>query len=188
VAEVADAHDASIHLMPLQPPPVFLAAGRAAAVIARPKRPTGTTLPGARIGVVGELAPDIAEKLELPSSVPAYVAELDLEELSRFQQALTKAAPLPRYPSVTRDISVLVDRALESARIRDTIRDAAPAMLVDVREFDLYQGKGIPEDKVSVSLRLTFRSPDRTLTDAEVQAATDRLIDELKARHDAIQR
>ena len=84
-----------------------------------------------------------------------------------------RVEPLPRYPSVTRDISVLVDDTLAAAALRDTIRDAAPSTLVRVVEFDRYQGKGIPDGKVSLSLRLTFRSSDRTLTDAEVQAAMD---------------
>ena len=57
-----------------------------------------------------------------------------------------------------------------------------------VREFDRYQGKGMPDGKVSLSLRLTFRSPDRTLTDAEVQAAMDDVLAALKERHGAVQR
>ena len=96
--------------------------------------------------------------------------------------------PLPRYPSVTRDLSVLVDDTLPAAAVRKTVRDAAPETLVRVIEFDRYQGKGIPEAKVSLSLRLTFRSSDRTLTDAEVQAAMELVIAALKERHGAIQR
>ena len=79
----------------------------------------------------------------------------------------------PRFPSVSRDVALLVDDTLPAATLRDTIRAAAPATLVQVREFDRYQGKGIPEGKISLAVRLTFRSADRTLTDAEVQAAMD---------------
>jgi phenylalanyl-tRNA synthetase beta chain len=57
-----------------------------------------------------------------------------------------------------------------------------------VREFDRYQGKGIPDDKVSLSLHLVFRSPDRTLTDVEVQPAMDTILAALKEQHAAIQR
>ena len=95
---------------------------------------------------------------------------------------------LPRYPSVTRDISILVDDTLPATVVRDTIRNAAPDTLVRVREFDRYQGKGIPETKVSLSLRLTFRSSDRTLTDAEVQSAMDAVLAALKNAHGAVQR
>jgi phenylalanyl-tRNA synthetase beta chain len=57
-----------------------------------------------------------------------------------------------------------------------------------VREFDRYQGKGIADGKVSLSLRLTFRSADRTLTDADVQKAMDDVMSALRATHDAVQR
>ena len=89
---------------------------------------------------------------------------------------------------MTRDISILIDAALPSQTIRTTVREAAPATLTTVREFDRYQGKGVPEGKVSLSLRLVFRSSDRTLTDAEVQTAMDAVIAALKERHDAVQR
>jgi phenylalanyl-tRNA synthetase beta chain len=59
---------------------------------------------------------------------------------------------------------------------------------VQIREFDRYQGKGVPEGKVSLSLRLTFRASDRTLTDTEVQTAMDAILAELKNRHAAAQR
>ena len=60
--------------------------------------------------------------------------------------------------------------------------------LVSIVEFDRYQGKGVPDGRVSLSLRLTFRAPDRTLTDDEVEAATDRIVDALRTTHGAEQR
>jgi phenylalanyl-tRNA synthetase beta chain len=89
---------------------------------------------------------------------------------------------------VTRDISILVDDTLPASVVRETVRQAAPGTLVRIREFDRYQGKGVPEGRVSLSLRLTFRSPDRTLTDAEVQSAMEAVLTALKERHSAIQR
>ena len=82
-----------------------------------------------------------------------------------------RVEPLPRFPAVVRDVSLLVDDTLSASTVRDTIRHAAPIALVSVREFDRYQGRGVPPGKVSVSLRLTFRADDRTLTDDEVAAA-----------------
>ncbi|HVG73184.1 MAG TPA: hypothetical protein VM819_19885, partial [Vicinamibacterales bacterium] len=78
--------------------------------------------------------------------------------------------------------------ALPAAEVRQTISEAAPALLARVREFDRYQGKGVPEGKISLSLRLTFRSVDRTLTDAEINAAMDAVLAALKAKHSAVQR
>ncbi len=99
-----------------------------------------------------------------------------------------RAQPLPRHPSIVRDISILVDEALPAAAVRGTIRSAAPATLASIIEFDRYQGKGVPEGRVSLSLRLTFRAPDRTLTDQEAQDATARILAALAHTHGAEQR
>ena len=144
---------------------------------------------GTPIGVLGQLAPAIAEAHGLPLNDAVYVAEIDLDAAE--QAAPKKEAhiePLPRYPSVTRDISILVAETLAAATVRATVREAAPGTLVRVREFDRYQGKGVPEGKVSLSLRLTFRSSDRTLTDPDVQSAMDDVLAALKERHGAVQR
>jgi phenylalanyl-tRNA synthetase beta chain len=157
----------------------WLTPGRTAAVLAG----------GVQIGVIGQLASALVDRHGMPAADAVYVAEIDLDAAERLAPGGdARVEPLPRYPSVTRDISILVDEALPSADLRATIRAAAPAELVQVREFDRYQGKGIPEGKISLSLRLTFRSPDRTLTDAEVQGAMDAVMSALKDRHAAIQR
>jgi phenylalanyl-tRNA synthetase beta chain len=144
---------------------------------------------GTRLGVVGQLAPSIADDHGMPQGDAVYVAEIDLDVAEAVAaRGDVQVEPLPRYPSVTRDVSILVADTLAAATIRAAVRDAAPATLVRVREFDRYQGKGIPDGKVSVSLRLTFRSPERTLTDAEVQAAMEAVMAALRERHGAIQR
>ncbi len=157
----------------------WLVAGRSAAVVAG----------GARVGVMGQLAPAIAEAHGLPSNDAVYVAEIDLDAAeAAAPKDEARVEPLPRYPSVTRDISILVDETLAADSVRTTIREAAPATLVQIREFDRYQGKGVPEGKVSLSLRLTFRASDRTLTDVETQTAMDAILAALKERHAAVQR
>jgi phenylalanyl-tRNA synthetase beta chain len=159
-------------------PEPWLVPGRAAAVMAA----------GERIGVLGQLAPAVAERHGLDPDVVVYVAEVDLDAAERLSTDAIHVEPLPKYPSVTRDISIVVDDTLPSAALRHTVRDAAPRTLVRVREFDRYQGKGVADGKVSLSLRLTFRSPDRTLTDAEVQSAMERVIAALRETHGAVQR
>jgi phenylalanyl-tRNA synthetase beta chain len=77
---------------------------------------------------------------------------------------------------------------LSAATVRGTIRSAAPDTRIQAREFDRYQGKGIPDGKVSLSFRLTFQSPDRTLTDEEVQAGMQHIMDALTRDLQAIQR
>ena len=151
--------------------------GATRALVSRP-RPGGVVSVGGRaIGSVGMLAPAVIASAGLSASDDVYVAELDLDALtaSRSTAPLT-ATPLPRYPSIARDISIVVDDTLPAETVRGTIRSAAPDTLVSVREFDRYQGKGVPEGRVSLSLRLTFRSPERTLTDAEVETAMKEIL------------
>jgi phenylalanyl-tRNA synthetase beta chain len=157
----------------------WLVHGRAASVLAD----------GARIGTLGQLVPSLTDAHGLPQGDVVYVAEIDLDAAeSLAARSEVQVEALPRYPSVTRDISVLLDDTFGAATVRRTIRAAAPATLVRVREFDRYQGKGIPEGKVSLSLRLTFRSPERTLTDAEVQSAMEGIVAALRDTHGAVQR
>ena len=139
-----------------------------------------------RVGVVGQLLPSLTSARGLPAGVTVVGGELDLDELVALQGADTaprRVTPLPRHPSVQRDLSILIDAGLPAAAVRGTIRASAPATLVDVREFDRYHGKGVPTGQVSLSLRLTFRDRDRTLTDAEVQQAVEAIIEALARTH-----
>jgi len=141
------------------------------------------------IGVFGRLSKTLAERHGLPGDDAVFVAELDLDAaVAAAGGRDVRVTPLPRYPSVTRDIALLVSDTLPAAELRASIRRAAPPTLADVREFDRYQGKGMPDGKISLALRLTFRAADRTLTDAEVQTAMDAIVRALAAEHNAIQR
>jgi phenylalanyl-tRNA synthetase beta chain len=156
----------------------YLVSGRAAQLLVHNRR----------IGVFGQLSPAIAEARELPAD-EVYVGEIDLDALTAASSADTlRTSPLPRYPSVVRDVSILVADTLSAATVRGTIRSAAPDTLILVREFDRYQGKGVPEGKVSLSYRLTFQSPERTLTDDEVHAAMEAIVAALVREHQAVQR
>jgi phenylalanyl-tRNA synthetase beta chain len=161
----------------------YLVAGRSAEV-----RVTGEAA-AVSIGVLGQLLPSIADAREFPPSEDLYVAELDLTALfGAAPDEDVKAESLPRYPSVVRDVSILVADTLPAGAVRGTIRSAAPPTLTSIVEFDRYSGKGIPSERVSLSLRLTFRAPDRTLTDDEVQVAMDGIVGALRREHGAEQR
>jgi phenylalanyl-tRNA synthetase beta chain len=154
-----------------------------------PGRAASISVKDRRIGVFGQLVPAVAEHHGLQANDIVFLAEIDLDaaDAARDRSGF-RVEPLPRYPSVTRDISIVVDASLAAGVVRRTIREASPPALIRVDEFDRYQGKGIPEDKVSLSLRLVFRAPDRTLTDVEVQQAMDAVMAALRSRHDATQR
>jgi len=142
------------------------------------------------VGWIGQLSPTLAEARGLPVADPVIVAEIDLDLAAPAYDPDAQAVmrPLPRHPSVVRDLSIVVPADLPAARVRGTIHASAPPTLVEVREFDRYQGRSLPEGKVSLSLRLTFRAAERTLTDAEVQSATDAILAALAAEHGAVLR
>ncbi|MEO8256831.1 MAG: phenylalanine--tRNA ligase subunit beta [Acidobacteriota bacterium] len=161
----------------------FLAADQAAAVL---------TPGGLRLGVIGQLAAAAADARELPKHDRVFVAELNLDAMQTVGAGgddFVKA--LPRHPAVVRDLSIVVAAALPAGIIHGTIQAAgaeAPAPLVGVGFFDRYLGKGIPDGALSVSVRLTFQAPDRTLTDVEVQASVDAILARLIREHGAVQR
>lgn len=177
VERVCQALGVEVTTVPADEP--WLAPGRSAAVVAS----------GTRVGVLGQLAGSVVDAHGLPGSDPVYAAEVDLDALEpAAARRVVRVEPLPRFPSIVRDISILIDDTLAAADVRRTIHEVAPPTLVRIGEFDRYHGKGIPDGKVSLSLRLTFRASDRTLTDAEVQAAMERVLAALQDTHGAVQR
>jgi phenylalanyl-tRNA synthetase beta chain len=165
----------------------FLVAGQAASVVCADGPAAGTT-----VGLIGQVAPAVADARGLPRQDRVLVAELNLDLLERGRMASTDATrPLPRYPFVVRDVSIVVSDALPAEIIRGTIQTAGqhgPAPLVSIGFFDRYQGKGIPEGSVSLSVRLTFQSTERTLTDIEVQESVAAILAALVSEHRATQR
>ncbi len=161
----------------------YLVRGRAATASARLDDRAVT------IAVLGQLSPALADVRGFPANEELYVAEVDLGALFAVAGGDDlKAESLPRYPSIVRDVSILVAEALPASAVRGTIRSAAPSTLISVVEFDRYTGAGVPQDKISLSLRLTFRALDRTLTDEDVQAAMDAIVAAMRTTHGAEQR
>jgi phenylalanyl-tRNA synthetase beta chain len=181
VEQIAEAFDVDVTFAPSSA--AFLVAGRAAEIRARQN---GTEI---ALGIVGQLASSVVAARGFPASEAIYAAELDLLALGAIAGRDDRLVEtLPRYPSIARDISILIDDTLPAATVRGTIRSAAPSTLVSIAEFDRYQGKGVPEGRVSLSIRLIFRAPDRTLTDREAQEATEQIVDVLRSTHNAEQR
>jgi phenylalanyl-tRNA synthetase beta chain len=128
------------------------------------------------IGVMGELHPDEVARAELHSS--ALVFELDTQLLSVEIPERPIASPLPRFPGVRRDLALVVDDAVPVAALSEKLaqaREVAP-LLEDLSIFDVYKGEHVPDGKKSVALSVFLRAPDRTLTDAEIAAASDALV------------
>jgi phenylalanyl-tRNA synthetase beta chain len=138
--------------------PPFLHPGRAAEIL----------IGGHEAGWMGELHPRVARSFGLAQ--PPAGLELDLDLALDAAVEETTYEDLITYPAVFEDIAVVVDEAVESQTIADTVRAAAGKELRSVRVFDLYRGEQVGEGKKSLALRLEFRAPDRTLTDEEVAA------------------
>jgi len=185
VEHLSDALGVPVRFEPSREP--FLVPGQTAAFVVAdgPER-------GARLGVVGQIAPALADARGLPRQDRLIVAEADLDRLQRARVTASDATrALPRYPFVVRDLSIVVADTLPAEIIRGTILTAArdaPAPLGAIGFFDRYQGKGVPAGAVSLSVRLTFQAADRTLTDAEVQQAVETILAALVREHAAVQR
>ncbi|WP_456435713.1 phenylalanine--tRNA ligase subunit beta [Thermovibrio ammonificans] len=135
-------------------------------------------LNGKEVGFLGRLHPDVEERFEVRQ--PIFVAELNLEELLKQSAARTvKFKPIPKFPPVTRDIAVVVDRSTPVAEIEKVIRESA-RYLEKLKLFDVYEGKGIPEGKKSVAFSLTFRAKEKTLSDEEVNKIMADIIEALQ--------
>jgi phenylalanyl-tRNA synthetase beta chain len=181
VERIGEAFGVELDCTPVDRP--FLVSGRSASV---QFAHDGSRL---TLGVLGQLLPDVVEARGFPRGEEMFGAEIDLNVLDVVGAGDDlRTEPLPRFPSIVRDISLLVDDTLPAATVRGTIRSTAPETLVDVHEFDRYQGKGVPEGRVSLSIRLTFRAADRTLTDDEAQQATERIVEVLRTSLGAEQR
>jgi phenylalanyl-tRNA synthetase beta chain len=146
----------------------------------------------ARIGVNGRPAGWVGRIVAVrgaPDSDEIFGGEIELSALARAERTTARLiGALPRFPSMVRDLSFFVDERLPAADLRGTIRSNAPGTLVALREFDRYQGKGVPDGQVSLSVRLTFRDADRTLTDTEVQHAVDDIVRAVALHHSAVLR
>ena len=139
---------------------------------------------GTSIGTIGRLAESIAASYKFRQ--PVYVLELDLGALLSGPAKLIQYSPLPRYPSVTRDISLLVNRNVALDEIFAAVKDQQVADCRSVKLVGTFEGENIPPGKRSVTLRLEYRSDERTLRDEEVEEyhsrLTSRLLDTFSAQ------
>jgi phenylalanyl-tRNA synthetase beta chain len=137
---------------------------------------------GQVIGSVGELHPETAAHFEI--EVPCALAEVNLSRLAALPTEPPRFREVSRFPQSRRDLAVLLGREHAAGDVRDAIQKAAGADCVSTELFDRYEGKGVPEGKVSLAFRLVFQRSDRTLKDAEVTKAVDRVVRMLAHRFD----
>lgn len=130
------------------------------------------------LGVFGELHPSYAEKFD--AKRVAY-AELNLDVIASEKSGRLRFEELPKYPAVSRDISIVVDRDVTSEAIIKAIRSSGAKILADETVFDVYEGEHVEEGKKSVALSVTYQA-DHTLTDEEINTAHEKILNNLKQR------
>ncbi len=138
-----------------------------------PGRTASVLLEGQPLGFVAEVDPDaVQEHLDVPAALGRVaVFELDADLLLTYADPPLHYAPLPRFPAISRDLAMIVDVNTPYGLIESTAREAVSAALTEsITLQSIYTGERVAAGKKSVALRLTFRAPDRTLTDAEVDA------------------
>lgn len=131
-----------------------------------------------RVGVLGEVHPDVSENYGV--DVNCYLAELDLDLLFNGAETTKKYKPLPKFPAVTRDIALLVNDEVLVQEIEDTIKKAGGNLVEKVKLFDIYKGAQIPEGKKSIAYAIAYRDEKKTLTDNDVNKVHDKILRSLE--------
>jgi phenylalanyl-tRNA synthetase beta chain len=140
-------------------------------------------LSGKKLGVMGKLSEKASDLADI--KLPAFVAELNFDDLMEVVPESISAKELAKYPSADRDIAIVVDDAVMASDIEKEIKAAGMGLVDEVWIFDLYRGKNIPSDKKSLAFGIKYRLPDRTLTDEEVNEAQGRITAALEKRFGA---
>ena len=138
------------------------------------------------LGIFGQIHPLTARNYGVDGEL--YCAELSFDELMLAKGPDPEYVPLPKFPSVTRDIAVVCDAHVTVGALEQAIRDGAKGLLKEVTLFDIYQGKGIPEGKKSVAFNLVLRADDRSLTGEEADEDVKSILETLEKELGAVLR
>ncbi len=163
-------------------PPPRAPISAAAAELFHPGRCAAVILEGRQLGYLGELHPTVAAYLKVEGRLVAF--EIDVEPVLAGAR-IPRAQPLPRFPAVERDLAVVVEEHVAAGSLLAAIKESAGDLLESARAFDEYHGSQVPEGHKSIAFTLTFRSPERTLTDAEVDKVMTEIRSALEKRHQA---
>ena len=143
-----------------------------------PGRCAKVTVDGVDVGYLGQIHPLVAKNYGI--DVEVYCAEISFTALSELTLPEATYTPLPKYPTVSRDLSVLCDESLTVAEVENVMTAAGGKLLRNVKLFDIYRGTGVPEGKKSVSFALELRADDRTLTDTDSEGVVNKILTALK--------
>ncbi len=138
---------------------------------------------GKPLGRVGEVDPQVLAIYDLKKS--AYIFELELEPLQALLTGPQYRRPLPKFPAIFRDSTLIIDRGIESEMVLEQVMDFKETLVEEVHLFDVYEGRPIPAGRKSISFRITYRSQKKTLLDNDIhklhEIITNRLMEQFKA-------
>ena len=143
-----------------------------------PGRTAEVWVKGEKVGIVGQVHPEAAANFKISAEV--YGALLDFNTLLKYHTTDRHYKALPKFPATGRDIAVLVDKNIPIGDIVKIFEKQQSEILREYKLFDVYQGEQVGEGKKSVAYSLTFRADDRTLTDQEVGAVMDKILEALQ--------
>ncbi|MDU4419014.1 MAG: hypothetical protein E7I73_08280 [Clostridium perfringens] len=135
------------------------------------------------VGTLGELHPDVIENYNLGQRV--YVAEIDIDFVFDNSDRTKNYVPLPKYPSTSRDIALIVKDDVFVKQIEDIIKENGQGLVESYKLFDVYKGSQIEAGYKSIAYSITYRSKDKTLTDEDVAKVHDKILSELSEKLNA---
>ncbi|MHC4531435.1 MAG: phenylalanine--tRNA ligase subunit beta [Planctomycetota bacterium] len=136
------------------------------------------------IGIAGVVSEAVKQKFDFKDITPS-AAELDYEQLAELQGGTIKVKPIPRFPAIVRDLSIVVDENVKWKQIQQAVTKKAPQQMEELRFVGIYRGKGIPQGSKSVTLSLKFRDEDGTLTHETVDAFEKAIVASVTKKLDA---
>jgi len=139
-----------------------------------------------QIGELGQLSPVLAKKYDLRDAV--LLAELNLDLLLARRNPAKSFKPLPQFPAIRRDVAMIVPEATTHEAVLQVVKQTKPANLEAVELFDVFRGKNVPEGQKSLAYAFTYRAADKTLTDAEANAAHTKVVEAFKVQLKAVVR
>lgn len=151
-----------------------------------PGRTASISINGENFGYFGELHPAVANNYSIGTRV--YIAVLDVEAMIDTANMVSVYKALPKFPAVTRDISMVINENVFVKEIENVIKKKGGKLLETINLFDVYQGSQIEKGFKSVSYSITFRAPDRTLVDDDVNAVMKKILSTLESELGAILR
>lgn len=130
-----------------------------------------------RVGCFGEVHPEVLDKYDIP--VRVYIAELDFEEIIAQSTLDVSYRPLPKYPSVARDIAVVVTEDITAGQVEEIIRNKGGRLIEAVKLFDIYKGSQIAEGYKSMAYSIVYRSDEKTLSEEDINKVHNKIINSL---------